>query len=106
MEHKESCEEWRTSMEKDENNAQILEKSYQNLLKSEKTVKGVYTQVGSDFKKVGDSEVYSIKLKEIFHETSRCFNTIGNEQQKHVKYKSAFKYNKKRKIFPKNYASL
>ncbi len=85
MEYKESNEDWKASIDKDEITAQTLEKSYINLLKSEKSVKSVYNQVATDFKKVGDSESNAIKLREIFHETSKCFNSIGNEQQKHVK---------------------
>lgn len=75
--------EMKATLQKDEKTATILNKSFQALLKNEKGIQEIDSQLGNNFGSISENES-TPNIKKLFQETSTCIKTINLTHQKYV----------------------
>ncbi len=75
--------EFKAALQKDEKTATILNKSFQSLLKTEKTLHETDSLFGNNFNAISENES-TPNLRKLFHEASNSLKTINLSHQKYV----------------------
>lgn len=78
-------QEMKATLAKDEKTATILNKSFQALLKNEKSIHDTDFQLATNFQAIGENET-TPNMKKLFIETSTSLKTINISHQKYVRH--------------------